>query len=75
MGYFYINTGVFLSFFFKSLNLMCTADVCPNGVPLNPRWYQATKTMAMASKVDSLKDERDEALAKMELCKVRRSIE
>ncbi|CAL8305788.1 unnamed protein product [Merluccius merluccius] len=35
------------------------------------RWYQATKTsnQAMASKVDSLKDEMDEALNKVEICK------
>ncbi|XP_068999842.1 rho GTPase-activating protein 17b isoform X3 [Embiotoca jacksoni] len=35
------------------------------------RWYQATKSnnMAMAAKVDSLKDEMDEALNKVEICK------
>uniref|UniRef100_A0A1A7ZPE0 Rho GTPase-activating protein 17 n=1 Tax=Nothobranchius furzeri TaxID=105023 RepID=A0A1A7ZPE0_NOTFU len=35
------------------------------------RWYQATKStnQAMASKVDSLKDEMDEALNKVEMCK------
>ncbi|XP_030233774.1 rho GTPase-activating protein 17b isoform X1 [Gadus morhua] len=35
------------------------------------RWYQATRTnnQAMASKVDSLKDEMDEALNKVEICK------
>lgn len=36
------------------------------------RWYQATKStnQAMATKVDSLKDEMDEALNKVEACKV-----
>lgn len=36
------------------------------------RWYQATKStnQAMAAKVDSLKDEMDEALNKVESCKV-----
>lgn len=36
------------------------------------RWYQATKSnnQAMAAKVDSLKDEMDEALNKVEICKV-----
>lgn len=36
------------------------------------RWYQATKStnQAMAAKVDSLKDEMDEALNKVEACKV-----
>ncbi|XP_072299493.1 rho GTPase-activating protein 17b isoform X3 [Eucyclogobius newberryi] len=35
------------------------------------RWYQATKSNnpAMAAKVDSLKDEMDEALNKVEICK------
>ncbi|CAJ1076506.1 rho GTPase-activating protein 17b isoform X3 [Xyrichtys novacula] len=35
------------------------------------RWYQATKSnnQAMAAKVDSLKDEMDEALNKVEICK------
>uniref|UniRef100_A0A8C6THK4 Rho GTPase-activating protein 17 n=1 Tax=Neogobius melanostomus TaxID=47308 RepID=A0A8C6THK4_9GOBI len=35
------------------------------------RWYQATKSSnpAMAAKVDSLKDEMDEALNKVEICK------
>ncbi|XP_060921391.1 rho GTPase-activating protein 17b isoform X3 [Labrus mixtus] len=35
------------------------------------RWYQATKSnnQAMATKVDSLKDEMDEALNKVEICK------
>ncbi|KAM4535911.1 rho GTPase-activating protein 17b isoform 3-T3 [Fundulus diaphanus] len=35
------------------------------------RWYQATKSnnQAMTSKVDSLKDEMDEALNKVEICK------
>ncbi|XP_061555889.1 rho GTPase-activating protein 17b isoform X5 [Phycodurus eques] len=35
------------------------------------RWYQATKSsnQAMAAKVDSLKDEMDEALNKVEMCK------
>lgn len=35
------------------------------------RWYQATKSnnQAMASKADSLKDEMDEALNKVEICK------
>lgn len=36
------------------------------------RWFQATKSnnQAMAAKVDSLKDEMDEALNKVEICKV-----
>lgn len=36
------------------------------------RWYQATKSnnQAMAAKADSLKDEMDEALNKVEICKV-----
>lgn len=36
------------------------------------RWYQATKStnQAMAAKVDSLRDEMDEALNKVEACKV-----
>ena len=36
------------------------------------RWYQATKSnnQAMAAKTDSLKDEMDEALNKVEICKV-----
>lgn len=36
------------------------------------RWYQATKStnQAMAARVDSLKDEMDEALNKVEICKV-----
>lgn len=36
------------------------------------RWYQATKStnQAMAAKVDSLKDEMEEALNKVEICKV-----
>lgn len=36
------------------------------------RWYQATKStnQAMAAKVDSLKDEMEEALNKVEACKV-----
>ncbi|XP_033999097.1 rho GTPase-activating protein 17b isoform X1 [Trematomus bernacchii] len=35
------------------------------------RWYQATKSnnLAMAAKADSLKDEMDEALNKVEICK------
>lgn len=36
------------------------------------RWFQAAKSsnQAMAAKVDSLKDEMDEALNKVEQCKV-----
>lgn len=36
------------------------------------RWYQATKsnTPTMAARIDSLKDEMDEALNKVEMCKV-----
>lgn len=42
----------------------CVLRVC--------RWYQATKStnQAMAAKVDSLKDEMEEALNKVEICKV-----
>lgn len=41
-------------------------------VPRVCRWYQATKStnQAMAAKVDSLKDEMEEALNKVEICKV-----
>lgn len=41
-------------------------------VPHVCRWYQATKStnQAMAAKVDSLKDEKEEALNKVEICKV-----
>lgn len=44
---------------------------CLNHV-LTCRWYQATKSnnQAMAAKADSLKDEMDEALNKVEICKV-----
>lgn len=36
------------------------------------RWYQATKSnnQAVVAKADSLKDEMDEALNKVEICKV-----
>lgn len=36
------------------------------------RWYQATKSNnpTMAARIDSLKDEMDEALNKVEMCKV-----
>lgn len=58
---------------FKSKMLMPTIDMlkCLNNV-LACRWYQATKSnnQAMAAKADSLKDEMDEAVNKVEICKV-----
>lgn len=46
--------------------------LCYLNNPLFCRWLQATKStnQAMAAKVDSLKDEMDEALNKVEICKV-----
>lgn len=45
--------------------------MCLNNISLS-RWYQATKSnnQAMAARIDSLKDEMDEALNKVEICKV-----
>lgn len=55
----------------KKEKLTLEKPMCLNNVSVC-RWYQATKSnnQAMAAKVDSLKDEMDEALNKVEICKV-----
>lgn len=59
------------SLYVVGVKLILDKHVWPHNI--SPcRWYQATKSnnQAMAARIDSLKDEMDEALNKVEICKV-----
>lgn len=59
------------SLYVVRVKLTLDERVCPNDISLS-RWYQTTKSnnQAVAARIDSLKDEMDEALNKVEICKV-----